>query len=67
VGYPDMDDPIGDAIAVLIETMEEHENEAPYRDPMLAARIRRVRTALEDLQFHIDESADSADRAPKHT
>jgi hypothetical protein len=51
------DDPIGDAAAMMLEAIEEHSGEERYRDPMLAARIKRVQRELEELQFFIDDAA----------
>jgi hypothetical protein len=50
------DDPIGDALAMALEAIEEHSGEERYRDPMLAARIKRVQRELEELQFFIDDA-----------
>jgi hypothetical protein len=45
-------DEIADSVAILLEAIEEHAGE--IKDRLLAGRVARVRTALEDLQLHMD-------------
>jgi hypothetical protein len=49
-----MDD-IGNALAIALEEMDEFSGEERYSDPGIAARIRSVRTAMEDLQLLLDQ------------
>jgi hypothetical protein len=51
------DDPIGDALAIAVEVIEECGGRPRYRDPILAKRIERVRAELEELQLHIEDTA----------
>lgn len=51
-----MDEEIGGALAIALEAIEEHAAEERYREPVLAARIQSVRTAMEELQLLLDES-----------
>ena len=49
-----MDDPIGDGLAMALETIEEHSGEERYLNPILHKRIARVHAELEELQLHIE-------------
>lgn len=49
-----MTDPIGDALAIALEEIEEHGKEERYSDPTVAARIASVRAAMQDLQLYLD-------------
>ena len=55
------DDSIGDAAAMMLDAIEECAGQPHYRDPILAARIKRVCTELEELQLHIDSLTDAGE------
>lgn len=50
-----MSDPIGDALAIALEEMEEHANDERYRDTEVSDRIARVQAAMADLQLYLDQ------------
>lgn len=52
-----IDDPIGDALAIALEAIEEHAGKGVYADPKLAAAIELVKAAMEDLQLLIQRTA----------
>lgn len=46
-----MDDPIGDALAIALDEIDEHAGDGRYSPPDIAPRIETVRAAMEDLQL----------------
>jgi|HubBroStandDraft_5_1064220.scaffolds.fasta_scaffold1936608_1 hypothetical protein len=47
-------DPIGDALAIALDEMEQYSTDERYSDPEVSIRIAAVRAFMEELQLFLD-------------